>query len=155
VHSKREDIANALINRFQTLLQPAGPFVTVSRRGKIWSAVPSDQQPAFFLIHPGGRAEQPAMPGKPTWVLTRWTINYMAIVYARADADPNVLPDSLANFLFDAVEAAIKPAPLESDGVKLGGLVENAWIEGDYFVDTGIEDQQIAIMIPIHVLTGI
>ena len=37
----------------------------------------------------------------------------------------------------------------------LGGIVNNAWIEGEVIMDTGILDQQLALMVPVSVECGI
>jgi hypothetical protein len=37
----------------------------------------------------------------------------------------------------------------------LGGIVNNAWINGEVMIDTGILDQQCALLIPVDVETGL
>ena len=54
-----------------------------------------------------------------------------------------------------SVEAAFAPDDMQQSVLTLGGLAYNAWIEGEVIMDTGILDQQLALMVPVSVECGI
>lgn len=137
----RQTISLALFN----LLKGAYPWKKTDRRGHLWSNVETTEQPAMFLICPGNSLTQ-EMRG-----MTRYKVSYTCLIYAHVDPSPKGAPPAdLIDQILDAVDAAMQPIAGEAN--TLNGLVQNAWIEGEIFIDSGILDNQIAIVIPIRVL---
>jgi hypothetical protein len=122
---------------------------STSRKAKVWSNTNAADQPAMFLVHSGEQAVQ-----NQSYGLTKYLLHFEILIYARADANPSSSPDTLINGLLDALDAQLQSVP-PGERQTLGGLVQHAWIEGEILIDTGILDQQIAIMIPVRVLSGI
>ncbi len=146
----RETVAAALLTLLQGTQIGGNPaFLTTGRRARVWSDVTPGDQPALFVIHPGERALQDQALG-----LTKWMLHFDILIYLRADASPTAVPDTAINAILDAIDAQMQSKP-PAERQTLGGVVYHAWIEGDIFIDSGILDQQVAIMIPVHVLTGI
>jgi hypothetical protein len=124
------------------------PFKTVSRRARIWTNVTPAEQPAIFLVKVRETLDQ------TTWGAPRYRLAYLALCYLRADAAPNLIPEVEINKVLDAVDGVLLATP-PGEKQTLGGIVENCWIEGDIMIDTGILDQQIVIVIPVSIVTGI
>lgn len=150
----RETVAAALL----TLLQPTQYtlpggqptlFQTVGRNVQTWGAIAVGDQPAMFIVHSGEQIVQSQAYG-----LSKYMLHFELVIYARADASPAAVPDTLINAMLDAIDAQMQSAP-KGERQTLGGVVYHAWIEGDVFIDSGILDQQIAMLVPVKVLTGI
>lgn len=124
-------------------------FQTVGRNAAIWSNVPAGDQPALQLIHSGEQVVQNTAYG-----LAKYALHFEVLIYARADASPNAVADTMINAMLDAIDAQMQSTP-PGERQTLGGIVYHAWIEGEILIDTGILDQQVAILIPIKVLSGI
>ncbi len=144
MNTSRESVSAALF----LLLQNGFQWATSSRKAVIWSTLTAAQQPAMFLIHTAENINQAQALGLP-----KFTLHYMCLIYAVVDQSTEApAPDTQINSLLDAVDSALHPIPGERQS--LGGIVLDAYINGDVMIDTGILDQQIAIVIPIRVLTG-
>ncbi len=143
-----EAIEVALFAAIQSGVAGLG-FKTVSRRPRTWSQTGNEGQPALFLAPLGGSITQEQPFG-----LSKYILHYMVLVYTRADEGSDTPPQTLLNNCWKAVNGAIAAKP---PGYKqtLGGLVENAWIEGEVPMGSGILDPQCALEIPIRALTGI
>jgi hypothetical protein len=143
-----EAIEVALFTLIETNVKGLG-FKTVSRRPRTWSQVGNEGQPALFLAPLGFTITQDQLFGPSKYVL-----HYMVLVYTRADEGSTTPPQTLLNRCMKAVNDALQQQP---KGYKqtLGGLVENAWIEGEVPMGSGILDPQCALEIPIRALTGI
>lgn len=156
MNKPREDVAVALFNRLKGVqfLGPDGQtlvgFQSTSRKGQMWDNVPPANQPSLMLFQVAEEGTQKQAIG-----LYKWTIKFWCLIYLRADAtdaDSGATVETQINSILDAIEKAMQPIIGEKQ--TLGGLVNNAWIEGDVVVDTGIIDQQCAIVIPILAQTG-
>ena len=136
-----------------TLLGTANfDFKTMDRQGQIWSSVNVADQPYFALIERGFEALQDEAIG-----LTKWRLRYDVLVYIRADAnqDPSApVPATILNAALKAIVEAMNSQPI-GEKQTLGGIVNNAWISGSGVIDTGILDQQCAILIPVTVECGL
>lgn len=141
-----EAIAIALFNLLQT---SSFSFSTYDRRGKIWTDVPPTNQPYLALIQRGMTGVQDTALG-----LEKWTLHFIVLVYIRSDADPVTIPATLINTIIKAIAEVINSNPI-GQLQRLGGLVNNCWISGDISIDTGILDQQCAIVIPVSAQTGL
>jgi hypothetical protein len=156
-----EAIEVALFNLLQNAVT-ALPFKTISRHAKIWgNAVPPDQ-PALYLVPLGGPTVQDQAFGAP-----KYHLKYVVLIYARADAALNstVMPQTLLNNAWKAINNAMLGKPIDpvqaaawlphGEKQTLGGLVENAWVDGETTMQAAILDQQGAIEIPLSALTGV
>jgi hypothetical protein len=146
VKVEREQIAAAL---FAQLEKAKPSFKTFSRAVKEWTNVAPTDQPAFFLTHMG---ETPAQD--QAWGITKYLIHYLGLVYFRADPVPDFISDQVSNPLLDALDLAMQGTP-PGEKQTLGGKVENAWIEGREWINTGVQKDQYALGIFINVLTGV
>lgn len=141
----REQISVALFN----LLKGAYPFAVAQRAGVMWDNVPS--QPAMFLFQVGESGTQASAIG-----LTKWRLHFWCLIYLRAQPQAVGQDDTIEttmNQILDAIESTLQP--IRGEKQTLGGIVNNAWIEGQIGVDTGILDQQCALIIPLMVETGV
>jgi hypothetical protein len=145
----------------------AFPFVTKSRHPKVWPNIDPKDQPALFLVPTRWVPTQPQAYG-----ITRFELEYVVLVYTRADAagyPPNpagtpIIPQQLLNQAGLAIFNAVRGKPTnptqaatwQPHGEKqtLGGLVENAWMDGAVTIQAGVLDVQCAMELPIHVVTG-
>ena len=141
-----ETISIALFNLLQT---STFNFVSYDRKGKIWGDVPPANQPYLALIEHGMTGVQNTALG-----MEKWTLHYMLLVYIRADADPATVPGTQINAAIKAIQEVISNVPI-GEKQTLGGLVNNTWINGEISIDTGILDQQCAIVIPVTAECGI
>lgn len=126
-------------------------FNAYDRQGTIWTNVNLADQPYLGLIEHGIRGVQDSAIG-----LTKWTMHFWVLVYIRADADEGAttVPATQLNAALLAIANVIAgTAPGEKQ--TLGGLVNNCWINGEIFIDTGILDQQCALVIPVDVELGL
>ena len=144
-----EAISVALFTLLQTI---PTTFQTMDRQGQIWTNVAPTDQPYLGLIERGGMVVQDSATG-----LTKHTLHYTVLVYIRGDASQDssaILPATQLNAIWLQIEDVMYSGPL-GERQTLGGLVNNAWVEGEVLMDTGILDQQLALMIPVSVDVGI
>jgi hypothetical protein len=72
-------------------------------------------------------------------------------VYTDVGKDPNANPEAAINDIVDAIEAALAPSVVS--GVQtLGGLVSNAWIEGEIDQFPGVLDGIAKAIVPVKIL---
>lgn len=120
-----------------------------SRRVKLFSDVPTTQQPALYQAEHGETSVQLSnLPYKRTFA-ANW------IIYQATGKDPNAVPAQENNLILDAVYAAIAPSPGDSGYPQrntLGGLVHHCFIDGEIFKDPGDIDNQGMMVIPIKLL---
>lgn len=140
-----ESIAVAL---FDLLKTNSYSFVTYDRHGQLPENVPAANQPYLGLVQLGQTVVQNQAQG-----LEKWLLHFRVLVYIRADASPTSIPATELNAALKAIVDVMRSGP-QGEPQTLGGIVINAWIEGDVLEDTGILDQQSALLIPITVLIG-
>ena len=114
--------------------------------------VPVAAQPALILVEGGLLSEQQKTAFGAE--MSKWTFAAYALIYARGDStepNPDPLPITVANYLIWGIKNcfATKPPNLKQT---LGGLVVNAWIEGE--VHPEVVNEQMVIMVPILMLAG-
>lgn len=133
------------------LLQMASyPFQTYDRRGQLPENVPAANQPYLGLVHIGDQQVENQAQG-----LEKWLMHFRVLVYIRADAVSSGVPATEMNKALQAIVQVMRSSPPIGERQTLGGLVDNAWIEGTVLRDTGILDQQCALLIPLVVDTGL
>ena len=151
----REQISTALF----TLLQSATwqvnsvnqTWATADPRLSIPDNMPPDAQPALFLVKPKEKIEQ------ETWGAPQYLIQYYALILVRSDGTPSDFPaEQILDRILDAIETVMAPSNPHSGGLQtLGGLVNNAWISGDAFIDSPVLLQQASCWLPISVIVGL
>ena len=151
----REQIAVAVFNLIKGITfgsnMPGGGFATSGRAGRMWSDLADAAQPAMFLFQVGETATQQ----RTAIGLYKWEMDFWCLIYLRADpaqVDAGTTVETAMNAILDALEKALQPITGEKQ--TLGWIVNNVWIEGQIIVDTGITDQQCALIIPLKVQTG-
>lgn len=131
-------------------LQQVARIQKFFRRGKMFSNIPPGELPVLVLLHLAEEAAEPQAFG-----LQQWTLRFHAVVLLRADAGRDTEVDTVCNAILDAVDATLAAGEPGSYGQQtLGGLVQNAWIEGMLTIEQETIQQPIAISIPIRCLTG-
>jgi hypothetical protein len=141
-----EVIANAL---FIQLGQANFSFASMDRRGHVPQNQTIANQPHLCLIELGGKAVQDS-----TWGLTKWQLEFWVLVYIRCDATPEAVPVTEINAALQAIAEIMQSSPL-GERQTLGGIVENAWIDGEILINGAILGDQTSLRIPIQVSTGV
>ena len=145
----REAIFSALFALSENVTWSNGPFKTRSRRVKLFSDVPKEQQPALYQAeHDELSSQTSKMPYKNIYSAS-W------IIYQATGFSPSAIPAVENNLILDAVYAAIAPLPTDPGYPQrntLGGLVYHCYIDGSVFKDPGDIDNQGMLVIPIKLL---
>lgn len=147
----REAIFAALFALTQgvTWDDPARTFKTRSRRVKLFSDVPANQQPALYQAeHSESSSQVSNLPYKRTFAAS-W------IIYQAVGNDPKAVPATENNLILDALQAALAPRPTDRGFPQrntLDGLVYHCYIDGEVFKDPGDIDNQGMMVIPIKLL---
>ena len=92
--------------------------------------------------------------------LTKYRINFNLWLYLTSDPTGNVVAETAINNIADAIDSAMQGkanTQISSFGERqtLGGLVNNAWLEGGSEWGREFEDNNITIFWRIAVETGI
>lgn len=146
-----ETIANALL---ATLTSATGSVTwgqPPSRAAKIWAAKSPADQPCLFLITHGGVVSQ-----KVGFGVSKVIYHFNILIYMRADESSGTVPETQLVNMWTAIANALLPkSPGARQDLGVPALIENAWIEGEFVMDTGILDAQQMILIPVMVSTGL
>lgn len=92
--------------------------------------------------------------------LTKYRLSYKFLIYDQVsmNTDPTepIIPEQEVNAILNALDSAFTPSSPTWMGERqtLGGLVEDAWIEGNIEIAQPIMDRWLIISIPIHILAG-
>lgn len=124
-------------------------FVTRSRRVKLFSDVPTEQQPALY------QAEHDEVTSQVSNMPYKWVLKAEWVIYQATGFDPNAVPAIENNLILDAIQAALAPAIADPGYPKrntLGGLVHHCYIDGSVFKDPGDIDNQGMMVVPILML---
>ncbi|HWG48936.1 MAG TPA: hypothetical protein VN669_04540, partial [Candidatus Acidoferrales bacterium] len=144
----REQIYSALFTVLQgALLQPAGPFKTVSRRWQDPSQISPADRPALYQVQKDELAAT-AVNGLPL----NWKATVDLVLYTTGDTDPGAIPSTELNSLLDAMEAAIRSA---STGLaqSLGGIVSHCRIEGKIEIVENVQGAMAMAVVPVEIVT--
>lgn len=124
------------------------PLTTMSRRWVSWDQMAPELSPAFYQRQPpfdvaGGARGIPKFELKAEWYV------YLA-------TDPTDFSTVTATALNNYVTALITALQGSLPGAKqtLGGLVENAYVDGKVILDEGLISSPAVALIPITILTG-
>lgn len=142
--TSRETAIYALVS----LVSNAYPWVTISRRLKLWSDVPISQRPACFVFQ-GGREQR--VFGQQL-VIPKRTMEVRLFIYASAK-DHNTIGAAQLDDILDALDAAFAAAADAGTGiVSLGGACHSCRIDGDVLVDPGDLDGDSLLVIPVKIV---
>jgi hypothetical protein len=141
-----EAIANAL---FILLGRAAYSFASMDRRGHLPQNTVIANQPHLCLVELGANVVQDS-----TWGLSKYKLEFWILVYIRCDATPGAVPATELNAALKAIAEVMNSSPL-GERQTLGGIVENAWIDGEILMNGAILGEQASMKIPIQVLTGV
>lgn len=137
----REIVFRALFDKFLAL-SPI-PFVTVSRKVKMWNDVPAELQPALFMTdHTEKQMNVPrGLPNKATW-------DVMLFIYAKIDE--HEIGSTVLNNLLDSIDAALRPE-VSLNVLTLDGLVYSVYTNGEIRKDPGDLDGQAIALMPVSI----
>ncbi|MGA8170015.1 MAG: hypothetical protein WB816_04155 [Methylocystis sp.] len=121
-------------------------FVSVSRRLKLWADTPKSQRPALFVTEHREQQnyQNEALPAKTT-------LSVDLFIYIDS-SDRNTVPAAALNTIMDALEAALKPAPMANNRQTLGGLVSHCRVDGAILKDPGDLDGDGLLWVPLKIL---
>jgi hypothetical protein len=154
----REPIFAALFQLVKTNVQLS--YATISRNFRGWDQLAKSPalMPAIFQVD-GISYEV----DQSDWLMPRYKLRAKILAYAAVDVskNPALAPSQLANAIIDDIELSIYEGGLTPGGIitgdrqTLGGLVENAYVEGTGFVDPGYSsDGLVAITVPVVMVVG-
>lgn len=141
----RQSVSDALFG----ILSAAYPFNMMAQRPRIFTNFTAADYPAMQLVplHDTGSQQNFGLP--------KWEMHYNCIIITLGNPSPDTpSPEIVLNSILDALDTAMLGTP-PGERQTLGGLVTNAWIDGDSIKDVGALDQAVGLVIPIRVLTGI
>lgn len=124
-------------------------FVKVSRHARIWTNTGPELQPALYLIPMGAVVDQ-----GQAFALPKYQLHWMVLAFTRASDDRDTVPQDALYDVWAAIDAAMRATP-PGENQTLGGLVTNAWIDGQVLIQAGILDQQCSLQVPITAIVGI
>lgn len=133
----REVVMTALLE----MVTSAAGFVTTGRELLYWDEVPN--QPAVYVVD----AEE-ELPGVAYNMPRASTMSAEIWIYTKGTERGDKNRAKALNALLDAVETVLQPDPV-TDVQTLGGVVENAWIEGRIDKSPGHVGKQAVAVIPV------
>lgn len=145
--SSRETVYSAV---FSVLLEAvtALNFKTVSRRVKLWSEVPVDQQPALFQQQVSEESTSAKAPAPPNKNFLRVDI----IIYANAGPDSSESVDPQLNAAIDAIERVFPSDPRQKSlELRLPGIID-CRIHGIIEFGEGNLNGQGIVIIPLRIV---
>lgn len=144
-----ESIYEALFDLGKAAASSVTPLTTASRRWLAWDQMTAEQSPAFFQREPsfdvsGGVRRVSKFEFRAEWLL------YLATDPADLATVTATPLNKYANALIDALMPTIQGFPQT-----LGGLVEQAYIDGKVIKDDGVVSSPAVLFIPIKILCGL
>lgn len=137
----RETVMTKLFTILQGLAPT--PFITVSRKLRLWDEVPPELQPALFMTE---HTERNVMQHRGLPDNRRWEIQLF--IYATIQDDQ--VGSIVLNNLIDALEAIMRP-DVSTNVFTIGGTVYRAWTEGEIRKDPGDLDGQALARVPLSI----
>lgn len=139
-YSPREEVFSSLFK----LVSTCAPFVTTSRKLKLWGDTQKEDRPCLFMHEidddvKGGDA------GPPQIIVMH--CNLFIYTWAK-DVD---VPASLLNPLIDAVFMVMRPSPMTGKNNLGLAYVDQCWISGKLFKDVGDLDGDGLAIIPVSI----
>lgn len=121
-----------------------------SRAAKIWGNKTPADQPCLFVISMGAHVTREAGYGASK-VIYRYTL----LAYNRADESTGSVPETPLLNIFTALANVLAPLPGSRQTLGIPTIINDAWIEGEVLMDTGILDAQQMLEIPVLASTGL
>lgn len=151
MNNPREAISEALFNLLSTA-NGTNPgqfdFGSFTRQARIWNETPN--QPGAYLVKLSEQVSDPDAYGGKIY-----NMSYALLVYVTPDPSATDNYESVLNNIVDVIDNVLQTKP-QGQPQTVGGLVIEAWIEGEVEYGTAILQQnQIFALIPIKVRTGI
>lgn len=123
-------------------------FVTTSRKFRLWTEVPTNEQPAAFQTQ---GSETPNVGATIIGLQRAWIYRAEIAVYTNTAGDPSLSPSVQMNELIDYFE---KLFPIYNGPETLGGLVKEVRIAPDGIkTDEGALGSQAVALVPLQILT--
>ena len=123
-----------------------------SRYLQSFDTILDGQLPAIFLRQYREPTTQPVL------ALPIWKMKAQIWIYALAAGNasqPQNYPAQQINPILDSLQTALQ-GPVPGEKQTLGGLVEHVKIDGDIIMnDPVVPDQQIIILVPVTITTGL
>jgi hypothetical protein len=135
-----------------SVLEAAYPWAFADQRAMVPDDVMSFAQPAMFLT----KIKEGVTQSNGNMAMTSHTLHYAVIIFVRASGTvdlPTATTEMLIDDILDAIDNALA-APRIGEAQTLGGLVSNAWLEGEVLIDPPALFEQAAIFLPISVKVG-
>jgi len=162
----REQISVALFNLLQQNTALAALVKTFSRQPLMWTAVQDGAKPFLLLFKGGPATEIFEQPQDRRIGLTKYIIHYNLWLYMVADPTGQTVAETTINNISDAIDNALQAMVMPAPGKQvpggsfgerqsLGGIVNNAWIDGGSEWGREFEDTNITIFWRIAVELGI
>jgi hypothetical protein len=158
VRGTREAISVALFNLLSGNQQLTSLCKTITRTPRIWTSVNDAEKPFLLLFKGGPATEHFDQPQAGRIALTKYIIHYNLWLYLTADPSGQNNAETVVNNISDALDAAMQvnaSPPAFGERQTLGGLVNNAWIDGGSEWGREFEDQNLVVFWRISVETGI
>jgi hypothetical protein len=147
----REEIFAALFAQAQLASTATTPFAVLSRRYVPFSERTDLEDAELYQVELNQTGKQTGHFG-----LTKWDMKALWVCYFPVDTDDlKTLTSPTLNNYLDALEAAMQPVTGAGPKQTLGGLVNNAFIDGDVIIDEGLNSGPPALIsIPITINVG-
>jgi hypothetical protein len=144
----REQIYSAIFATLQaSLLTPAGPFKTVSRRWQDPSQLAPADRPAIYQVQKDEVAST-SVNGLPI----SWKLGLDLVIYTTGDTSPVSVPSVELNSLLDSVEIAIR-AVVPGLPQTLSSKVSHCRLAGKIEVVENVQGGMALAVVPVEVLT--
>jgi hypothetical protein len=145
----REQIYSAIFATLQaSLLTPAGPFKTVSRRWQDPSQLAPADRPAIYQVQKDEVAST-SVNGLPI----SWKLGLDLVIYTTGDTAPVSIPSVELNSLLDSVESAISSV-VAGLPQTLGGKVSHCRLAGKIEVVENVQGGMALAVLPVEVVTS-
>ena len=163
----RESISVALFNLISTNASLDALVNSFTRVPRMWTDVGDAEKPQVLLFKGGPATEEYEQPQNQRIGLTKNTVAYNLWLYVTSPYPPveDVVIETLLNNIADGFDQAMQ-SRINPDGTivinglrgerqTLGGLVNNAWIDGGSEWSREFQDGNIVCQWRIFVQTGI
>jgi hypothetical protein len=148
----REQVSVALFNLINVASVQA-LCKTITRVPRLWPTVQEAERPFLTLFKGGPATEEYEQPQDRRLALTKYILHYNLWLYLTADPTGTIVAETAINNIADAIDVALK-LPLPGERQTLGGLVNNAYLEGGSEWGREFEDTNITVFWRISVETG-
>lgn len=157
--NNREAISVALFNLLKGANGPGAnqfQFNSFFRRGYAPGSITGAMLPAAMLVKIGERVHRYQETGRGLG-LVKYFLDYRLLIEDIGtftfNPDDPAIPETEINQILHAVDFVLTPTP-SGETQTLGGLVLDAWMEGEAEISQPILSNRLIIAIPIHILAG-